>query len=62
MQSKNIQYFILKAGDSINYQPNDNRPNSKLKAFYNISKAEWLLKDGTTWFQPHHMNSVLVET
>ena len=27
MQSKNIQPFILKAGDSINDQPNDNGPN-----------------------------------
>ena len=31
MQSKNIQPFILKAGDYINDQPNDNGPNSKLK-------------------------------
>ena len=31
MQSKNIQSFILKVVDSINYQPNDNRPNSILK-------------------------------
>ena len=61
-QSKNIQPFILKAGDSINNQPNDNGPNSKLKALYNISKAKWMLKYGTTRFQPHHMNSVLVET
>ena len=27
MKIKNIQHFILKAGDSIKYQPNDNRPN-----------------------------------
>ena len=27
MQSKNIQPFILKSGDSINDQPNDNGPN-----------------------------------
>ena len=62
MQSKNIQPFILKVGDSINNQPNENGPNSKLKALYNISKAKWMLKYGTTRFQPHHMNSVLVET
>ena len=31
-QSKNIQPFILKSGDSINEQLNDNEPNSKLKA------------------------------
>ena len=61
MKIKNTQPFILKAGDSINDQPNDNGPNSKLKALYNISKDKWMLKYGTTRFQPHHMNSVLVE-
>ena len=61
MQSKNIQPFILKVGDSINNQPNDNGPNSKLKALYNILKAKWMLKYGTTRFQHHHMNSVLVK-
>ena len=43
-------------------QPNDNGPNSKLKALYNISKSKWMLNYGTTRFQPHHMNSILVET
>ena len=61
MQSKNIQPFILKAGDSINDHPNENGPNSALKDLYNISKAKWMLKYSTTSFQPHHMNSVLVE-
>ena len=61
MQSKNIQLLILKLGDSINNQPNDNGPNSTLKALYNVSKDKWMLKYGTTRFQPHHMNSVLVE-
>ena len=62
MQCKNIQPFILKVGDSINDQPNANVPNSKLKALYNVLKDKWILKYGTTRFQPHHMNSVLVET
>ena len=61
MQSKNIQPSILKAGDSINDQPDDNGSNSKLKAIYNISKAEWMLKYGTKRFQPCHINSVLVD-
>ena len=39
-QSKNIQPFILKAGDSINDQTNGNGPNSKLKALYNILKTK----------------------
>ena len=62
MQIKNIQPFILNVDDSINDQTNDNGPNSKLKALYNISKDKWMLKYGTTRFQPHHMNYVLVET
>ena len=33
MQRKNIQPFILKAGESINDHPNNNGPNSKLKSF-----------------------------
>ena len=61
MQSKNIKPFILKSGDSINDHPNDNGPNSTLEALFNNSKAKWMLKYGTTRFQPHHMNSVLVE-
>ena len=61
MKIKNIQTFILKSGDSINDQPSDNGPNSKLKALYNIFKTKWMLKYGTTRFQPHHMNYVLVE-
>ena len=48
MKSKKIQPFILKLGESINDQPNDNGPNSKLKALYNISKAEWMMNYGTT--------------
>ena len=48
IQSKNIQAFILKAGDSINDQPNENGPNSTLKALYNRSKAKWMVKYGTT--------------
>ena len=60
-QRKNIHPFILKSCDSINCQPNGNRTNSKLKAFYNIVMDKWMMKYGTTRFQPHHMNSVLVE-
>ena len=61
-KTKNIQSFILKVGDSIYYHPNNNGPNSKLKALYNILKAKWMLKYGTLRFQPHHMKYVLVET
>ena len=61
MKSKNSQPFILKAGDSINDQPNDNGPNSTLKALYNRSKAKWVVKYGTTRIQHHQLNAVLVE-
>ena len=57
-----IHPFILKAGDSINDYPNDNGPNSKLKALYKILKDKWMLKYSTMMFQPYHINSVLVET
>ena len=59
---KNIQPFILKAGDSVNDHPNKNGPNSKLKSLYNVLKDKWVLKYGTTRFQHHHMNSVLFKT
>ena len=61
MMCKNIQPFVLKLGDSINDQTNDNIPNAKLKSLYNVAKSAWTLKYGTTKFSPHHMNSVLVE-
>ena len=59
---KKMQPLILKAGESINNQPNDNGPNSKLISLYKFLKAKWMLKYGTTMFKPHHRNSVLVET
>ena len=62
IQSKNIHTLILKAGEPINEQPNYNGPNSKLNALYIILKDKWMLKYGNTRFQPHHMNSILVET
>ena len=58
---KNIQPFVLKSGDSINDQPNDNVPNDKLKYLYNVANIAWMLKYGTIKFSPHHMNSILVE-
>ena len=61
MQIKTIQPFILKSVDSINNQSNNNGPNAKLKALYNILKEKWILKYVTSRFQPHHTNFVLVE-
>ena len=61
MKCKTIQKFVLKIGESINDQPNNNGPNSKLKSLYNVENSEWMLKYRTTKFSPHHMNSVLIE-
>ena len=60
MENQNIQPFILKAGDSVNDQPNDNVLNAKMKSLYNEAKSACILKYGTTKMLPHHMNSVLV--
>ena len=61
MYQWNIQPFILKAGDYVNDQPNDNGPNAKLKSLYNEMKSAWMLKYSMTKFLPHHMESILVE-
>ena len=53
MDHQNIRPFILKAGNSVNYQTNDNGPNSKLKSLYNEMKSTWMLKYGTKTFLPH---------
>ena len=46
--------FLLKAGDSTNYQPNDNDPNYKLKSLYNEVKSVWMLKYGKNFFTSPH--------
>ena len=61
MELRNNIPFVLKAGDSINDQPNDNGPNPALKYIYNEVKSAWMLKYGTTIFLPRHMKSILVE-
>ena len=57
-----IQYFILKAGDYVNGQPNNNGPSMKLKNVYGNERMKWMRKYGTLKFTPTHNNSVLVET
>ena len=61
MEDITIQPFVLKAGNSGNYQPNDNGPNEKLKSCYNDTNTSWMLKYGTTKLLPHQMNSILVQ-
>ena len=50
MELQNIQLFILKVGDSVNDQPNDNESGDKLKSLYNEVNFLWVLKYGTTIF------------
>ena len=40
MMCKNIQPFVLKSGNSINDQPNDNGPNAKLRL------VKFLIREG----------------
>ena len=61
MMRKKIQPFVPKSGDSINCQPNDNGPNTKLRSLYNVVKSACLMKYVMKRFSPHHMNSALVE-
>ena len=42
--------FALKAGEPVNYQPNDNGANKKLNYYYNELKSAWILKYGTKKF------------
>ena len=61
IKCRNIRLFVLKSGNSINNQTNDNGPNYKLKSLYNVAKTAWILKYGTTNVLPHRMNYVLVK-
>ena len=38
LRYRHIYPFIIKLGDSVNYQTNDNRPNLKLERYYGIAK------------------------
>ena len=57
-----IQSLILKAGDYVPDQPNNNSPNMSLNNLYVNTIMKWMRHHGTLEFTPAHMNSVLVET
>ena len=59
--SHQIQSFILKSGNSMNYQPNGNVPKLKLNNSYGNTRMNWMGKHGTLNFTPAHMNPVLAE-
>ena len=60
--SNDIKPFLLKAGESINYKPNDNDINLKLKEFYGQTIMNFQRQHGTLKFTNFHMNAILVET
>ena len=61
MERQNIQPFVLKPGNYVSAQTNDNGLNAKMKSLYNYLKAVWMMKYGTKKFLPHPVKSVLVE-
>ena len=58
MYHQNIQPFILKTGNSLNNQPNDDGPNSKPKSHYNEVKSMWMMKYmmKKVFTSPHELN------
>ena len=62
LRRHNIQYFILKADDSVHDQSNDNGPKMNLKNFYGNARMNWMRHHGTLKFILPHMNNILVET
>ena len=59
--SHHINPFIIKAGDSVNDQPNYNGPNLNMKGLYGKSRMNWQRHHGTLNFTNAHMNYILVE-
>ena len=57
-----MQHFILEAGDSMHYQPNNNGPNKKLKNLYGNARMNWMIHHVTLKFTPANMNYLLIET
>ena len=62
MEDPKIKLFVLKPGKYINYQPNDNGRNEKLKFHYNDTKSPWMMKYGAAKLLPSYMRSILVES
>ena len=60
LRSHHIKDFILKVGEYLHDQPNNNGPNLNLNNIYNNSRMKWTRKNGTLKFTPAHMNAILV--
>ena len=50
IEDQKIQPYVLKVGNSRNYQPYDNGPNAKRKSHYNDEKESWMLNYGRDCF------------
>ena len=57
-----IQSFIVKAGDYVHGQSNDNLPNTNINNFYGNARMNWMRHHGTLKFTPTHKNPVLIAT
>ena len=58
----NIQCFILRAGEYVHDQPNNNSPNMNIKNLYGNARMNWMRHHGTLKSKPPQNNYVLVET
>ena len=56
-----VHTFLLKYGNSINYQLNYNRPKSNLEDLYIISKSNWHLKHTNIKLSQVHMKSIIIK-
>ena len=61
LQSRHIQYFILKANESGHDQPDNNSPNLKLNYLYGNERMNWMRNHVILEFILAHINSVVVE-
>ena len=57
---RNITPFVLKGGDSVNEQPNDNGPNHNLKGIHGQSRISCQRQHVTLKFKTSYMDAVLV--
>ena len=62
LRRNNIQCFILKTGDYVHEQPNNNGPSISLHNVYGNERMNWMIDRGTLKFSTPHTNSLLVET
>ena len=62
IRKQNIKSFIIKTGDYVHDQKNDNGSNMKPKDLYDNTTMNWMWHHGTLKFTTDHMNYILVAT